>query len=52
MIANANSIVQHVIQKKNGIIKHVNVNVKVIKSVKKILLGILAHVFVRIVNNL
>ena len=52
VIVNANSIVQHVIQKKNGIIKHVNVNVKVIKSVKKILLGILAHVFVRIVNNL
>ena len=28
VIANATSIVQHVIQMKNGIIKHVNVNVK------------------------
>ena len=27
MIINANSIVQHVIQDKNGITKHVNVNV-------------------------
>ena len=36
IIANANSIVQHVIQIKNGIIKHANVNVKIIISVKKL----------------
>ena len=31
----------------NGIIKHVNVNVKVVESAKKIIVAILAHVFVR-----
>ena len=35
MIANVNSIVQHVIQIKNGIIKHVNMNVKIMVSAKK-----------------
>ena len=50
MIVNANSIVQYVIQIKNGIIKHVNVNIKIIISEKKIIAGILAHVFVRIAN--
>ena len=35
MIVNANSIVQHVIQIRNGLIKHVNVNVKIIVSAKK-----------------
>ena len=50
VIVNANSVVQHVIQIKNGIIKHVNVNVKCIVSAKKIIVGILAHVFVRIAN--
>ena len=30
MIVNANSLVQDVIQNKNGITKHVNVNVKII----------------------
>ena len=49
VIANRNSRVQHVIQIKNGIIKHVNVNVKII-SVKKIIVAILAHVFVRTVS--
>ena len=43
-------IVQNVIQKKNGIIKHVNVNVKIIMSVKKVIAGITAHVFVIIVS--
>ena len=42
VIVNANSIVQYVIQIKNGIIKHVNVNVKFIISVTKIIIGILA----------
>ena len=45
VIKNANSIVQHVIQNKNGIIKHVK-----IISVKNIIVGILAHVFVIIVS--
>ena len=49
-IANANSIVQYVIQIKNGIRTHVNVNVKIIVSVKTIIVGILAYVFVRIVS--
>ena len=34
MIVNATSIVQHVIQIKNGLIKHVNVNLKIIVSAK------------------
>ena len=46
MIVNANSIVQHVIQNKNRIIKHVNVNVKIIVSANKNIVEILAHVFV------
>ena len=50
MIVNANSIVQYVIQIKNEIIKHVNVNIKIIVGAKKIIVGILAHVFVRIVS--
>ena len=32
MIVNSNSVVQHVIQNKNTIIKHVNVSVKIIKK--------------------
>ena len=48
---NANSIVQYyVIQVKNEIIKHANVNVKVIVDTKKIIVGILLHVFVWIVS--
>ena len=50
MILNANSIVQHVIQSKNGVIKHVNGNVKIIISAKKIIVIILVHVFVRIAS--
>ena len=49
---NADSEVQHVIQIKNGIIKHVDMNVKIIISAKKIIDRILAHVFVRIVSIL
>ena len=37
-------------QIKNGIIKHVNVNVKIIAGAKNITLGVLAHVFVRIAS--
>ena len=50
MKVNANSIVQHVIEIKNGIIKHVNVNVKIVVRAKSIIVGILAHVFVTIVS--
>ena len=34
--ANVNSIVQHVVQIKNGIIKHVKVNVKIVTSTKRL----------------
>ena len=44
---NANSIVQHVIQIKSGITKHVNVNVKIIIRAQKIIVEILADVFVK-----
>ena len=50
MIVNENSIVQCVIQIKNGTIEHVNFNVKINVCAKKIIVGILAHVFVRIVK--
>ena len=39
-----------VTQIKNGIIKRVNVNEKIIESVKSIIVGILAHVLVRIAS--
>ena len=51
MILNANSILQHVIQTKNGIMKHFNVRVTIIVSVKKIMVEILAHIFVRNANT-
>ena len=44
MIVNANSIVQYVIQIKNGIIKHVNMNVKIIVHGKMIIAGMLTQV--------
>ena len=50
MVVNTNSIVQHVIQIKNGIIKYLNVNVKISHMQKKVIVGILAHVFVRIAS--
>ena len=50
MIVNANSIVQHVVQMKHEIIKHVDVNVKIIVRAKEIIFGILVHVFVRIAS--
>ena len=50
MIVNANLILQHVIQIKNGIMKHTNASLKIILRSKKILVGILAHMFVRIVS--
>ena len=51
MIVNANSRVQPVIQIRNGIMKHVNVSVKVIVHAKKTIVGILAHVFVRTISD-
>ena len=51
MTVNANSIVQHAIQIKNGLIKHFNVNVKTIIRLKEIIVGIQARVFVRIVST-
>ena len=49
VIGNVNPIVEDVIQSKNVIIKCVNVNVKIIINVKKIIAGFLAYVLVRIV---
>ena len=46
----ANSIVQHVIQTKNKMGKHVKVNVKIIISTKKGKVGVPSHVFVRIAS--
>ena len=39
-------MVQYVIQYKNGTIKYVNVNTKIFISAKKIIVGILADVFI------
>ena len=50
VIVNTNSIEQHVTQITNEIIIHVNVNVKIIVSVKKIIVVILAHTLVRIAS--
>ena len=50
VIENASSIVQHVIQIKNRIIKYVYVNVKIIVSAKKVIVGILAHAFARMTS--
>ena len=50
LIVIANSIVQYVIQIKNGITKHANVNVNTTASAKEIIIGILAHVSVRILS--
>ena len=50
VIVSANWSIQNVIQNKSGMIKHVNVNVKIIVSVKAIIAGILAYVFVRMIT--
>ena len=39
------------LQIKNGIIIHVNVNVKFIVSTKNIIVGVLTHAFVRLLNK-
>ena len=50
MILNINSIVQLVIQIKNGIMKHGKVRVKIISHAKKIIVGILVHVFMKTIS--
>ena len=50
VIVNAKLIVQHVIQIKNGIMKHINESVKIIVNAKKIIVGILADVFMTMVS--
>ena len=50
VIANVNSILKHVIEIKNRIIRYINVNVKFIVAAKKLIVGILAHVFERIAS--
>ena len=50
VIANASPRVQHQSQIKDGTIKHVNVNIKIIARAKNIIAGILAHVVVRIAS--
>ena len=45
------NLVSLAIEIKNGIMKHVNVSIKIIVHVKKIIVGILAHVFVRIASS-
>ena len=50
VIVKGNLILQHVIQIKNGILKHNNVSVKIILRTEKNIIGILAHIFIRIVS--
>ena len=47
VIVNAKSIVQHIIQIKNGIIINFHASVKVIIREKFFIVGILPHVFVK-----
>ena len=51
MIVNENSIVQLVIQIKNGIMKYVNVSVKIIAHAKKIISANLVQQFVNVTNH-
>ena len=50
VIVNANSIEQHVVRIKNGIIKHFNVSVKILAHANNIIVGILVYVLVRKVS--
>ena len=47
VIVNANSVVYNLIQIKNGIVKYVYVNEKIMVIAEKIIIGIRAQVFVR-----
>ena len=51
MIVNANSIVPHVIQIKNGITVNVNVTAKNVKRASKVIVGIQSHILVKLVEN-
>ena len=48
LMVSVNSIIKNVIQIKNRIMKDVNMSVKIIVHAKKIIVGILANIFVRI----
>ena len=50
VIANVNSMMQHVNHIKNVVRKHININVKSTVSAKKIIIGILPHEFERIAS--
>ena len=50
VLVNANSIVQHVIQIKNGMIKHASVNANIV-SAKEIKVRMLADVFLSIIDT-
>ena len=50
MIRNTSSIVQHLLQIKNGIVINDNVIVNSITRSKTIALGVIAYVFVRVVD--
>ena len=50
MIANLNSKLQNVVQIKNGILILANTIVKSIVHAKKIIVGILTHLFVTVVG--
>ena len=50
LILNASSVVQSVILFKSEMMINVNVSVESIARVNKIIVGILAHVFVRIIG--
>ena len=50
MIINENPVVQHVTEIKYEIIKNVNVDLKINACARKIIVGILAHAFVKIAS--
>ena len=50
MIINPNFMIQHMIEIKNGLMTNVNMSVKNIVLAKKIIAGILLHVFMSIVS--
>ena len=50
VLVSANSIEQHVVRIKNGIIKHFNVSVKIVAHAKNVIVRILVYVLVRKVS--
>ena len=51
VIVNPNSIVQSIIEIKNGLMTNVNMSAESIVLAKKIIAGILVHVFMSIVST-